>query len=44
MVGFASAFIYFRTEKLTAVVLYNTDTVAQPHELCQEIVEIYLSR
>ncbi len=44
MVGFASAFIHFRAEKLTAVALYNTDTVAQPHEICQEIVEIYLTQ
>jgi CubicO group peptidase (beta-lactamase class C family) len=43
MVGFASAFIHFRAERLTAVALYNTDTIAEPHALCQEIVEIYLS-
>lgn len=34
MVGFVTAFIHFRAEKLTAVALYNTDTVAQPHEIC----------
>jgi hypothetical protein len=43
MFGFASAFIHFRAERLTAVALYNVDTVAQPHELCQEITEFYLA-
>lgn len=44
MVGFASAFIHFRPERLTAVALYNIDTVAEPHAICQEMVEIYLSQ
>jgi CubicO group peptidase (beta-lactamase class C family) len=43
MLGFASAFIHFRAERVTAVALYNIDTVAQPHKLCQEIVEFYLA-
>ncbi|MCA9955059.1 MAG: beta-lactamase family protein [Ardenticatenaceae bacterium] len=43
MVGFASAFIHFADEQVTAVALYNTDNIAEPHMLAHEAVELYLT-
>ena len=44
MVGFASSFTHFREEKLTAIALYNIDTVSEPHVLPHQIAEVYLNR
>ncbi|GJM41896.1 MAG: serine hydrolase [Ardenticatenaceae bacterium] len=44
MVGFASAFMHFVDERVTAVALYNSDTITEPHALAHKAAEIYLSQ
>ncbi|WP_420627467.1 serine hydrolase domain-containing protein [Candidatus Leptofilum sp.] len=44
MMGFASSFTHFVAERVTAVALYNVDTVSEPHALAHQAAEIYLSR
>ncbi len=43
IVGFASAFMHFVRERVTAVALYNVDNIAEPHALTHEVVELYLA-
>lgn len=43
MAGFATSFTHFVAEQVTAVVLYNTDNIAEPHALAHEAVELYLT-
>ena len=42
VMGFASAFLHFPEEKVTAVALYNVDAIHEPHALPHELVELYL--
>ncbi|MBK7895378.1 MAG: hypothetical protein WAS33_09880 [Candidatus Promineifilaceae bacterium] len=41
--GFASAFLHFVAERVTAVALLNTDNIAEPHTLAHDAVELYLA-
>lgn len=41
MAGFASAFMHFVEERVTAVALYNTDNIAEPHALAHEVAALY---
>lgn len=43
MVGFASAFLHFAAERVTAVALFNTDNIAEPHTLAHDAMELYLA-
>lgn len=44
MVGFASSLTHFVEEKVTAVALYNIDTIPEPHALAHEAAELYLAQ
>jgi CubicO group peptidase (beta-lactamase class C family) len=44
MVGFASAFMHFPEEKVTAVALYNVDNIPEPHALLHEVAELYFAQ